>query len=216
MDYVFTDPHFGHEKLMRIHRPEFGTVEEMHERILKNYNDTIINNDIKVYWLGDLGNKEFIEELLPKMRGYKILILGNHDKYAKSFYNKYFNEVHETGIFWSKRILLSHHPLPVEEGIINVHGHTHQIDIKTGQHFNVCVERTDYKPVPMKNFEKALGNIPKPNRRFMQEWYKDFQAPVKKREDLVLTEEGNIDVQKTRELWKTIKPQKVLNKFEEE
>jgi len=49
----------------------------------------------------------------------------------------------------------------------------------------------------------------------MKEWYKDFQKPVSKRDDLVLTEDGLIDVPKTKELWKTIKPEKTIEKLED-
>jgi calcineurin-like phosphoesterase family protein len=215
MDYVFSDPHFGHTRLRLVGRPEFESDEQMHETIVKNYNRAIVEDNVRVYWLGDLGEKEFIEAFVPKMRGYKILILGNHDKFGKSYYQKYFDEVHDTGIFWNKRILLSHHPLPVEKGFINVHGHTHLIDVETGQHFNVCVERTDYKPVAMKKFEKLLGGMDVPERRFMKEWYADKQKPASRREDLVLTEDGLIDVLKTKELWKTIKPEKTIEKLED-
>jgi calcineurin-like phosphoesterase family protein len=217
MDYVYSDPHFGHTKLRIVGRKRFNSDEEMHEYMLSAYNKVIVDNNSKVYWLGDLGDKKFIEEFVPKMRGYKILILGNHDKYNKAFYQKYFDEVYEVGLFWNKRIFLSHHPMPIEEGFINIHGHTHLINVETGRHFNVCVEQTNYEPVPMKKFEKMLGNIPGPNRRFMQEWYKDIQKPVGRNiDDLVLTEKGLIDVEKTKELWKTIKPQKVLEKLGED
>lgn len=215
MDFVYSDPHFGHERLRKIGRPEFETLEQMHEELIKRYNQFITDDHIKVYWLGDVGDKKYIEEFLPKMRGYKILILGNHDKYGKSFYRKYFDEIHETGIFWSKRILLSHHPLMVEQGFINVHGHTHLIDIDTGQHFNACVERTNYAPVKMEEYVKKLGNIETPQKRFLQEWYKDFQKPVLEREDLVLNKKGLVDIEKTKEHWKTIKPKEVLEKLEE-
>jgi calcineurin-like phosphoesterase family protein len=217
MDYVFTDPHFSHTKIRVKSRPKFSSDQEMNEYIVKQYNSVITHPNIKVYWLGDIGDKEAIKELVPKMKGYKILILGNHDKYGKSFYRKYFDEVHEVGIFYNKRILLSHHPMPMEPGMINVHGHTHLVSLTTGQHFNVCVEHTDYKPVVMKKFVDMLGQIPQLNRRFLQEWYKDHQKPDgRDSDDLVLTPEGNIDVQKTKDLWKTIKPQKVLDKFEKE
>jgi len=213
MEYVYSDPHFGHTKLRIVGRPEFESDEQMHEVMVKNYNKVITDKNTRVIWMGDLGEKKFIEEFLPKMRGYKLLILGNHDKYSKAFYEKYFDEVHEGGIFWSKRILISHHPMPVEEGIINIHGHTHLLDVATGRHFNVCVERTGYAPVPMSVFEKELGKMEQPNRRFMQEWYKDIQKPTTKRDDLILTPEGLIDIEKTIEFWKTFKPAKTLEKL---
>lgn len=216
MDYLFSDPHFSHTKLRIKSRPKFSSDDEMNDYILKQYNSVITHPDIRVYWMGDLGEKTEIEKYLPQMKGYKILILGNHDKYGKSFYRKYFDEVHEVGIFYNKRILISHHPMPVEPGIINIHGHTHLISLTTGQHFNVCVEHTDYKPVPMKKFIDILGQTPGPNRRFLQEWYKDQQKPDgRDAGDLVLKDDGSIDVEKTKEYWKSIKPQRVLDRLKE-
>jgi calcineurin-like phosphoesterase family protein len=197
MEYVISDFHFGHEKIRKLTRLGFQTNEEMHSAIISGWNKTIINNDIKVYVLGDIGEKESIEEILPKLRGRKVLLMGNHDKLSKSFYLKYFEEVLDAPLFWSKRIVLSHHPIPVEPGVINVHGHTHDISLASSQHFNVCVERVDYTPVKMSFFEDIIARIPAPNKRFLYEWYKDIQKPLNARADLVLNEEGLIDVELT-------------------
>lgn len=194
--FVYSDPHFNHELIRSLYRTQFADVDEMNEYMVDEYNK-IINKKDKVYFLGDIGDKAGIEKYLPRMRGHKILILGNHDQQNKSFYKKYFEEVHDGGIFYSKRIILTHHPIPMEPGSINVHGHTHIIDLDSKEHANVCVERTDYKPINIRTFVNRLGETNIPNKRFLQEWYKDIQRPTIERDDLVLTEDGLIDVEKT-------------------
>lgn len=55
------------------------------------------------------------------------------------------------------------------------------------------------KPLLYKRFEKMLEKLPKPSYKFLEEWYKDIQKPVRVREDLVLREDGTIDIEKTKE-----------------
>lgn len=73
--YLYSDPHFDDDELDAIveNRP---TSEEQVKRINSKLgkNDTII-------FLGDIGNVEWIK----KIRGYKVLIMGNHDKGANHY-----------------------------------------------------------------------------------------------------------------------------------
>jgi calcineurin-like phosphoesterase family protein len=200
MDYVISDLHLGHVSLHRLYRQQFSGVDEMHEHIVKMWNDKIKNNDVKIYVLGDVGYKESIEAVLPRLRGQKILLLGNHDSYSREFYLKHFSEVHDKPLFWAKRIVFSHHPIPVEPGVINIHGHTHIVDLLSEQHFNVCVERIDYTPREMGEYEKLLSSIQPPNRKFLEEWYKDIMLPTEPRPDIALDASGKIDVEATKSL----------------
>jgi calcineurin-like phosphoesterase family protein len=208
MDYVISDLHLGHVSLKRLYREKFSSIEEMHEHIVKMWNDKIKNDDVKIYVLGDVGYKESIEKIIPRLRGQKILLLGNHDTYSREFYLKYFSEVHDRPLFWSKRIVFSHHPIPVEPGVINIHGHTHVIDLQSELHFNVCVERIDYTPREMGNYEKHLSKIQPPNRKFLEEWYKDIMVPTMERPDIVLDAWGKIDVEATKRLKAKIRYEK--------
>lgn len=74
--------------------------------------------------LGDVGNIKWVN----KIKGYKVLICGNHDKgytnYLKNKDNNLFDEVYEGPLFISNKILLSHEPIKLEFGI-NIHGHEH-------------------------------------------------------------------------------------------
>lgn len=203
VDFIIGDLHFGNDGMFnRAYSKTFSTKEEYMESVVKNYNQVISNNH-RVVFLGDLGNGEELKKYIPKMKGYKILILGNHDKYAKRFYNDLFDEVYSTPIFILPRIVLSHEPIPVEPGVLNLHGHTHAVKLKSDQHINLCIEHTDYKPVRFKQFTGILSNMEKPNRKFLKEWYKDIQIWTgDDREDLVLNEDGLIDVEETIKLGK--------------
>lgn len=203
VDFIIGDLHFGNDGMFnRAYSKTFSTKEEYMESVVKNYNQVISNNH-RVVFLGDLGNGEELKKYIPKMKGYKILILGNHDKYAKRFYNDLFDEVYSTPIFILPRIVLSHEPIPVEPGVLNLHGHTHAVKLKSDQHINLCIEHTDYKPVRFKQFTGILSNMEKPNRKFLKEWYKDIQIWTgDDREDLVLHEDGLIDVEETIKLGK--------------
>jgi calcineurin-like phosphoesterase family protein len=197
MEYVISDLHGNHTKLRERTRTQFKTNEEMSEHIVSCWNKTVSKNDI-VYLLGDVGDKKFIEKYIPQLRGTIALILGNHDGYSKTFYRKHFDYVYNKPFWLSRRILLSHYPQPVEDGKINIHGHTHDISLSLGNYFNVSVDVVDYTPVKMKRFYDELGKINKPNCKFMYEWYAKYQIPVLHRDKVVLKKNGLVNVNKSR------------------
>ena len=53
------------------------------------------------------------------------MIKGNHDNRSVNYYkNKFgFEEVYNHPVWFERRIVLSHIPIPVEDDIINIHGH---------------------------------------------------------------------------------------------
>lgn len=77
--WLFSDPHFDDEDCKLING-EWPTPEKQVEIINKfvGKNDTII-------FLGDIGNPEWIK----KIKGYKVLLLGNHDKGVSNYLKKY-------------------------------------------------------------------------------------------------------------------------------
>ncbi|HZJ89514.1 MAG TPA: metallophosphoesterase [Bacilli bacterium] len=195
VSFVVGDLHFGDEGLFNlVYFRDFLTKEAYIEQVITNYNKIVAKNAVVIF-LGDLGRKDALEKYIPRLNGYKILILGNHDEYAKSFYQKLFAEVYDHPLFITKRIVLSHEPIPVEPGVINIHGHTHYVFLESEEHFNYCIEHTNYTPVRFKQIMNLLPKVAKPRRKFLEEWYRDkqiWQGPV--RSDLVLDEQNKIDV----------------------
>lgn len=160
--YVFSDPHFDSEKIIVNGNRPFTSVAEMNKTIINNYNMTVKKQDT-CYWLGDVmydASKEKVFNILSRMRGRKYLIMGNHDRnHSETWWLSCgFDKVFSHPIYDAKNyILLSHEPLP-EFGnnppIVNYHGHIHIQDYDFADHkqcINVCLEQTNYKPVPLIN-----------------------------------------------------------------
>lgn len=160
--YVFSDPHFDSEKIIGFGNRPFKTVAEMNATIIKNYNAIVGKQDI-CYWLGDVmygATKGKVQNILSRMHGRKFLIMGNHDRgHSATWWQSCgFEKVFDHPIYDAEHyIMLSHEPLE-EFGnvppIVNYHGHIHIQDYDFPVHdrcINVCLEKTDYKPVVLQN-----------------------------------------------------------------
>lgn len=77
--FVTSDWHVGHAKAIGYdHRP-FADLEDMHRVLINNYNATVGNNDV-CYFLGDIGFRDEGFDIIPRLKGTKVCVLGNHDK----------------------------------------------------------------------------------------------------------------------------------------
>lgn len=89
MKTFFTaDWHFNHENIIKYCNRPFKTVEEMNDKIIKNYNRLVNSGDV-VYFLGDAGfhrDGSLRNNLAKMIHGSKILIIGNHDKQGRNAY----------------------------------------------------------------------------------------------------------------------------------
>ena len=148
--YLYSDPHFSDEEMKYLRKNYIGDEDQIKRINSKvNYKDTII-------FLGDIGDPEKVK----KIRGYKVLIMGNHEAGATK-YKEYFDEVYEGPLFISDRILLSHEPIDFPYAL-NIHGHDHlKSTFQDELHINLCAENIDYTPVLLKNIVMSgkLKNI---------------------------------------------------------
>lgn len=151
MKYFISDTHFNHANIIKYCNRPFKEVEEMNEYIINRWNSVVNDKDI-VYFLGDfcLGNRETIIKLGSRLKGQKILIMGNHDRVTKTaFLNAGFKEIYKKPTvfkFNDNELLLSHAPVYDTE-YNNVCGHVHDIDINDANHFCVSVEQINYTPI---------------------------------------------------------------------
>lgn len=139
---LFTsDTHFCHNKEFLFGDRNFLCPEDMNKEIIKRWNDIVRPNDI-VYHLGDivLSDTDAGIECIKQLNGTIHLIRGNHDTDVKI--ERFINECPNiVSIEWATMIkyrkihfYLSHFPSitrnlddkPNKQGIINLHGHTHQ------------------------------------------------------------------------------------------
>lgn len=136
--YFYSDPHFDDEEMEQLRNPYLSSEEQV-----KRINKYVGKNDTLVI-LGDVGNKEW----LKKLRGYKVLVLGNHDA-GKRKYEGYVDEVYEGAVMISENIILSHEPLDFHYAV-NIHGHVHEkLDANIFGHILVSPENTNYTPISL-------------------------------------------------------------------
>lgn len=89
------------------------------DELVKRINTKVSKNDTLVL-LGDIGDLSYVQKLKA---GYKVLIMGNHDKGASNYKNL-FDEVYEGALMINEKIMLSHEPFETLF-TFNIHGHDH-------------------------------------------------------------------------------------------
>lgn len=119
--YLYSDPHFGDWESYTFRGLTTNkTKEELDQFQVDNINKVVHKSDTIIF-LGDIGDPS----LLKKIRGYKVLITGNHDK-GSSIYEEYFDEIYTGCLTISDRIILSHEPIEnCPPFLFNIHGHDH-------------------------------------------------------------------------------------------
>lgn len=83
MSKVFftSDHHFGHNLIIDFESRPFAGAEEMDKVMIANWN-AVVGKEDTVFHLGDFSfrNQEDTRSIVAALNGYKILILGNHDR----------------------------------------------------------------------------------------------------------------------------------------
>lgn len=159
--WFVSDTHFGHAKVLTFLkddndptsfiRPGFTSVEQMDEALVDNWNSVVKDGD-RVYHLGDVGfDRDQMAKLMPRLKGRKRLILGNHDEIKEHRLTEYFQKIHLWRIFKDEGFVCSHIPLMPDQFrhkvVLNVHGHIHEKPDPSPLHMNISVERTNYTPI---------------------------------------------------------------------
>lgn len=163
--FIVSDTHFGHANILKFTdsttgeriRPMFNSLEEMDEFMVDRWNSVVKDEDI-VYHLGDVYYDQG-HRVLPRLKGRKRLILGNHDNGKASYIQCNFQKVLMWRMFPEFNCVLTH--VPIHESSMykvqyNLHGHIHQNKSPTEQHINCSVEVQDYTP---RSIEELVPNV---------------------------------------------------------
>ena len=174
--YFISDMHFLHDRDFIWGPRGCGSLQEMHDKIIRAWNGTVQEED-EVYHLGDfcLGtDQEKIEELIGSLHGRIHLTIGNHDTPKKvdfyrsqAFAGKIVEVCYATMIRAGRRHLyLSHYPTIVSDrdtghrtAVYGLHGHIHTKEIFLEDNpylYNVCCDAHDCRPVFL---EQVLEDI---------------------------------------------------------
>lgn len=140
MNYYISDIHLFCKGILVkdsfVDRP-FVTLEEAHETIKKNWNNTVTNGD-HVYILGDNSRRGYNEGLVSffsQLKGNLHLIRGNHDDLSDLRMQKQFveicdyKEISDSFDGKSYKLVLCHYPIFAwngqNRGAIHLYGHCH-------------------------------------------------------------------------------------------
>lgn len=158
--YLIADLHFGDLGIIRYENRPFASAEEMDERLIENWNNVVSDKD-EVFVLGDFSSHDASRdrEILARLKGRKILIMGNHDRHRSSetWRELGFAECFEWPIVYKDFFLFSHEPMYLNANMpyANFFGHVHNNPMYTTvskQSFCLSAERIDYRPI---SFEEA-------------------------------------------------------------
>ena len=112
--FFTSDWHVGHANVLVFDNRPFKDLNHMHEVLVNNYNATVTQDDV-CYFLGDmgLGNSDALKNVISRLNGTKVLVLGNHDKGVNSMYNIGFDVVINSAslVVAGKQVTMSHCPL---------------------------------------------------------------------------------------------------------
>lgn len=140
--WIYSDTHFNDAELEAGHPRPYSSEEH-----LKRINSKVGKKDTLIL-LGDVGDVE----LAKRLKGYKILICGNHDG-GRTNYEGIFDEIYEGPLMIGEKFILSHEPLDVPWAF-NFHGHDHA-GAKRQRHLNCCADVVGYEPINLNQFMKT-------------------------------------------------------------
>lgn len=142
--WIISDSHFN-----EIDLEEAYSLRPNADEFVKLINSKVGRKDILIC-LGDCGDLE----CWKRIRGYKVLIQGNHDDSIEK-YREVFDEVYEGPVMLGEKLLLSHEPIAGINWAMNLHGHVHDFKAKSDKyHMNInCDARQNYEPI---NFNALL------------------------------------------------------------
>lgn len=153
MIYFTADLHFGHDACIEYCNRPFKNASVMDRQLIKNWNSVVEDEDT-VYVVGDFTlkapiHKNYIENIVSKLKGSKHLILGNHDR-LKPF--DYVNDIGFFSVHTSLEVygyILNHDPAVACMDFKRTFlcGHVHNLFRTQKNVINVGVDVCNFKPI---------------------------------------------------------------------
>jgi calcineurin-like phosphoesterase family protein len=166
--FVISDLHLGDLGIISFENRPFSSCEEYENTLINNWN-TIVSNDDEVFVLGDTSqySQDKTRDIITKLNGRKILVLGNHDRDrdCQWWLSTGFNSVSEYPIILpEKNIVMSHEPPTYYNNKCHyfyIYGHVHTCEMYqdiTQHSACACVERLEYTPIEIDALLEKVKN----------------------------------------------------------
>ena len=170
--FALSDHHFGHQNIIKycnrstadFSNNELSALEDAKAMILAH--NAVVSDDDLVIFGGDVQasaqGRSWIRKIIPKLKGRKILIRGNHDHFSKQEYiDMGFEDVHDVIVY--DKYCFCHYPdIPVvvdmckSQNLILCCGHTHKefINYNDGvERINLCVDIAGRAPILLGEYD---------------------------------------------------------------
>ena len=187
--FFTSDTHFFHKNILKYCGRPFGSVEEMNETLIDNWNRKVGKDDV-VFHLGDFcfGGAERWTSVRKRLNGRIVLIVGNHDMSAirpiplaglseTLFYDVCMQTSVKVG---GQLAVLNHYPLlsysgMYENRVWNLFGHVHlrpgytldyesQLRYLRLCQYDVGVDMNGFAPVSFREVQTRISEQIKTNR----------------------------------------------------
>ncbi|MEO6988547.1 MAG: metallophosphoesterase [Aquihabitans sp.] len=186
-----SDLHLGHANIIRYCDRPFANVAEMNRALVDRWNE-VVGADDTVWVLGDHAMGPIVESLAltAQLKGYKILLAGNHDRcwyghgpkseiWIERYLAAGFAEIRQgtqTYDMGGRKILLNHFPYvgdshdedrfntarPRDDGEWLLHGHVHERWDQNDRMINVGVDVRNFRPMPETEVMALIAAGPAP------------------------------------------------------
>lgn len=175
--FLYSDPHFGHNNIIRFCKRPFKDKDEMDKELIRRYQETVSDEDMCIIH-GDVSFKsqEHTLDILDQLPGDKIIILGNHDRVIEKLWK---NRLLPKNVNIYKGILEirykneisvhCHYPILEWDGYfrdrLHFHGHQHNTNNdfpKMGflwKRYDVGVDANDFRPVELIKIREKLKKM---------------------------------------------------------
>lgn len=172
--WLTTDTHFGHANMVKLcHRPE-----DFEKKIIDNWYQVVKPDDIVIH-LGDVTwhVKDYLDDVVAKLPGKKILVRGNHDEKSLMYYMKHGFDLAVDSLSMKYRgldILFTHEPKIFHEHDINIHGHLHNNTLELSEPYSL------YYLISLENNGYTMTNLDALVRHKLQKMVYDFKNEQEK------------------------------------
>lgn len=165
--FFTSDMHLGHKNIIRLSDRPFGSMEEMDQVIIDNYNSVVKVGDT-VYDLGDFSFKN-PKEYLDQLNVLPVRIKGSHDYDMKegnpqsprmlvikpnNYFDKYGDPLEITLCHYAMRSWSKSH-----YGTWHLYGHHHGLLPPYGLSFDVGVDCWNFYPVSLEQVKEKMDTL---------------------------------------------------------
>ncbi len=161
--FFISDIHFSHHRILKYCNRPFNNITEHDETQITNWNSRVKPSDT-IYIVGDLGFGD-LNNILRRLNGIKILILGSHDKSALQC-RQYFDKISplmEINVE-NQPIVLCHYSMRVwsksHYNSWHLYGHSHGHLESWGKSFDVGVDSHNFYPWSFEEIKTKMATLP--------------------------------------------------------